>query len=215
MVSCEKNLPITAMILQIDTTAFVVGDIKLFQLDKEKLKGKSRAFLHVNHVYIKKEKNGERYYFTAFVDKGLTKQVGEANIRKSEIGMVNIKTDFQKCGIGSILIYLCILDKDANPIHGNTYINTKNEFNGQQSILRFAQRCTALIKVFMQAEKYGGNAYFYAARAANYNALIVFGSNKNKVGVHSERGHIYDLDTAWIHYNNDDLDNTYWYFCKL
>ena len=200
--------------LQLDPTPFIVNDVKVVQLDKEKLSVKKCTLLNETYLYIKKEKFGERYYFMAYQDEGLTKQVGEANCAKSELGMVNIKAGARKCGIGTLLTYLCMVDRDVNPVNGSTYINIKKEFKGDANMIRFAQRCSGLFKVLMQADKYGGNAYFYAADAANYKMVLVFVSNKNKLGIKSKHGQIYDLDVARNAYNNDNFEHTYWYFCK-
>ena len=162
--------------------------------------------LNKNTLYVKKEKSGQICYFAAYSDETLTDRLGEVNAANSELGMMNIKENAQKCGIGTLLTYLCMIDTDVNPVHGGTYLDIKNEFEGYRKITKLmGNNSNGLFKILVVADKYGGNAYFNAAIAANYERVMVFESKKAIV---------YELGTAKQDYNSDRFNFTYWYFCK-
>ena len=166
-----------------------------------------------HRIYVKKERFYQVYYFTAYLDPSLTKQVGKANCTKCELGRIYIKKDFRNRGIGTALINLCMsLDDDGSEV--NVFASIKQELIACPEITTFLTDKSKVFKILMQADEYSGNAYFSAARAAKYTKVVILISHKDKAGENKKHCRIFEINTAKLLYNVGNFNHDFWYFIK-
>lgn len=187
------------------------------ELDEKRLSEdkKCNKILQISdhRIYVKKERCYQVYYFTAYLDPSLTKQVGKANCTKCELGRIYIKKDFRNRGIGTALINLCMSLDDDGP-EGNVFASIKQELIACHEITTFLTDKSKVFKIQMQADEYSGNAYFSAARTAKYSKVVILISHKNKAGQNRKHCRIFDINTAKLLYNADNFNHDCWYFIK-
>ena len=193
-------------------TNFTADEFDENRLSEEK---KYNKILQISdhRIYVKKERFYQVYYFTAYLDPSLTKQVGKANCTKCELGRIYIKRDFRNRGIGTALINLCMsLDDDVPKV--NVFSSIRQDLIACHEITTFLTDKSQVFKILMQADEYCGNAYFSAARAAKYTKVVILISHKNKAGENKKHCRIFDINTAKLLYNAGNFNHDCWYFIR-
>ena len=221
----ESKDGMTVTLLLFETMPFPIKDSKIGgytqftadEFDENKL-SEEKKYIKIlqisdHQIYVKKERCYQVYYFTAYLDPSLTKQIGKANCTKYELGRIYIKKDFRNCGIGTALINLCMsLDDDGPKV--NVFASIKQEPIACHEITNFLTDKSKVFKILMQADEYSGNAYFSAAKAAKYTKVVVIISDKTKAGQNRKHCRVFDIDTAKLLYNADNFNHDCWYFIK-
>ena len=190
-------------------------------LDKQKKK--------VEKYYVKKILKGEQdWHFFASVDEDFTEssksdfteknddQIGYAHCSKALIVNVyvedgdNGKLNARRCGIGTVLSVLCMIDEDVNPGEGIA-LNVDVRFlsYGQATIEKIKRECKKLVGLHRDAAEGGGNIYFEAALQAGYNRMILYDTERRELVWP-------DVKKAQQCYNEKRFGcyREYWYFCK-
>ena len=122
-----------------------------------------------------------------------------------------------RCGIGTMLSALCMIDKDVNP-GNNIALDLERYFRADDpsdrrvtnAIDKAKQDCKNVVGLQMSAAPGGGNIYFRAAQLAGYNRMMFFDE-------HGENEWIWlDTSEAQACYDDDKLgcQDDVWYFCK-
>ena len=217
-------------------TPMKLNSIQSFKIDYEKHKycklvDKSKKRVEKYYVKkIKEEKND--WYFIASLNKELKEEnrrewlLGHSNCRNGVIEEVNVsgraenvldRLMARRCGIGTILTALCIIDKDANPGDGIA-LDLNHHFSGNglseaqvtEQINQVKKECKKVVALEMSAEPGGGNIYFLAASMAGYNQMILFDSVEKRQWIWP------GVEEAQKCYNENKLgcDFKYWFFCK-
>ena len=182
----------------------------------------------VDTYYIKKMEIG---LFEAYMDKfpksavgKLRRQIGHAKCDAAFISIVaifdgegGILPDARKCGIGTDLSALCMIDEDVHRGDG-VAINLNRYFrqgpNVRQAVVdatitEVKKECKGgMVGLYMVASEGGGNAYFAAARKVGYKRMIVFDQRAQ------HQFSSLTVEEAQKCYNEDKLDTKDWFFCK-
>ena len=183
----------------------------------------------VETYYVKKIVKGEDdWHFYASVDEDFTEsensdfteknddQLGYANCDKAVIDQVYVEggdDDMRKarrCGIGTVLSILCMIDEDVNPGDGIALnVNVHFRGHGNAIIEKVKKECKKVVGLKMAAAEGGGNTYFEAALQVGYNRIILYDTE--------EKDWVWtDVKKAQQCYNEKRFGcyGEYWYFCK-
>ena len=213
-----------------------VNAIQSFKIDYEKRENCKLVDKNNERIvkyYVKKTKEGQNdWYFTASIHKEFTGEnrrewwLGHSNCRNAVIEEVVVSGNddsvlkrlmARRCGIGTILTALCMIDKDANPgddialdldIHfsGNGLSDSKvNEV-----IEQVKEDCKKVVGLQMSADQGAGNVYFQAAMMTGYLRMILFDSVEKHEWIWPK------VTEAQKCYNENKLgcEFKYWFFCK-
>ena len=214
-----------------------LNDVQTFKIDYNQRKSCNLFDKHnkkVETYYVKKKDKGKifklRWQFYASVDEDFTQseisdfkekdddQLGSVKCNKAVIDLVYVEggehdtRKARRCGIGTILSALCMIDEDVNPGDGIA-LNLDDHFriSGISLIEKVKKECKKVVGLQMAAAEGGGNTYFEAASQVGYNRFILF-DYEQKEWVWS------DVKEAQQCYNEKRIGfykcTLYWYFCK-
>ena len=167
--------------------------------------------------YIKKIEDG----FEAFRVKELTDDdyVGNIQCKDARILAVYVSeestSNARRCGIGSTLSALCMIDIEVNRGDGIT-LNLDRYFKDsgvkaskvKAIIKKVKKECTNMVGLYMAADIGGGNTYFEAANMVGYMRMILFSASKKHNWISL------DVENAQKCYNEKTLTEKDWFFCK-
>lgn len=211
------------------------NEIQSFSIDYEKhtncqLVDKDKK--QVTEYHIKKTKQGEEWHFTASTDTDFKEEeqptwyLGASQCHDAFIDWVKVSSsdgntntnvlNAQRCGIGTILSALCMIDKDV--MGSGIALDLKRHFGrgglNYDQISKLIQEvkkdCKKVVGLQMSAAQGGGNTYFSAARLAGFHKMIFYDGYEKNEWIWPE------IPEAQTCYNENKLgcQGAYWYFCK-
>ena len=210
-----------------------LNEVRPFVIDydqRKNCKAVDKNNKKIETYYVKKiVRGGKNWHFFASVDKDFAEceksnwnceqnddQLGYAYCQDALIEYVHVegeekdKMKARRCGIGSTLAALCMVDEDVNPGDGIA-LNLKRYFrgHGKEIIEKVKKECQKVVALEMEAEEGGGNTYFQAAFRAGYNRMVLY-DTKAKEWIWP------DVLKAQECYNEKKFGcySNYWFFCK-
>ena len=198
----------------------------------------------VEEYYVKKTKWQNKWHFMASTSKEFkeVEQVhwflGESICKNGFINNVEVAIkgraplsgagpsllNARRCGIGTILSALCMIDKDVNRGTGivldlNEHFKESelSEHADVDTIKKIKEDCEKVIGLQMMAAPGAGNIYFQAAALAGFNRMIFYDRYEKEEWIWP---HVSDAQRC---YNTNELGCKndyyngiyhYWYFCK-
>ena len=213
-------------------------DIQSFSIDHSKHKecelvGKDNNPL--KEYFVQKTQEGNLWAFTASTtrDFNYAEIVGSAYCHDAFLETVDVSApssfdpralNARRCGIGTMLSTLCMIDKDVN--HGSGIaLDLEGRFGSwskretrmtdaqiAELIEQVKNKCEKVVGLQMAAEQGGGNIYFLAALLAGYRKMIFYDKHEKNAWIWPE------VPEAQSCYNENKLGcqdtDSYWYFCK-
>ena len=202
----------------------------------------------IEEYYVKKTQLKHKkviyWHFTASINEDFNEEeqqdwiLGKSSCKGGFIDLVEVSTskvrppsvsipsslNARRCGIGTILSVLCMIDKDVNPGSGialdlksHFKLNRPSGFPDTEMIKKIEKNCKKVVGLEMSAAPGAGNIYFQAASLAGFNRMIFYDRYEKNEWIWP---HISDAQAC---YNSNKLGckNEYysgiankWYFCK-
>ena len=149
---------------------------------------------------------------------------GYADCNVGYVETMHINEEARRCGLGSIFLTLCLIDKDMNGVNGN--VKGDLEFENE-ALLKIRWKhpekggwvdsyCHSFWALEYSDDKSEANAYFKAAVDAGFTKMLI--SDDEGASIHGPKNtkhwkETYDQSTGKI-LRSIDVTNADWFFCK-